>query len=94
MALGNFILDDDFEGFRASYMHSRYQHTNDNDESSELVRSYDYEVADGDSSPRARPQACTRGGGVLDGLRSLKSIEKTDTVAHPARRLRHLRLTR
>ena len=44
----NFILDDDFEGFRASYMHSRYQHTNDNDEFRELVRSYDYQVADGD----------------------------------------------
>ena len=78
----NFILDDDFEGFRASYMHSRYQHTNDNGEFRELVRSYDYEVADGDvTTGETDKLALAFGGGVLDGRGHVTGfIEKTDTA--------------
>ena len=78
----NFILDDDFEGFRASYMHSRYQHTNDNDEFRELVRSYDYQVADGDVvTGETDKLALAFGGGVLDGRGHVTGfIEKTDTA--------------
>ncbi|MCY3813560.1 MAG: TonB-dependent receptor [Gammaproteobacteria bacterium] len=77
----NFILDDDFEGFRASYMHSRYQHTNDNDEFRNLVRSYDYQVADGDVTTGETDKfALAFGGGVLDGRGHVTGfIEKTDT---------------
>ena len=77
----NFILDDDFEGFRASYMHSRYQHTNDNGEFRDLVRSYDYEVADGDVTTGETDKfALAFGGGVLDGRGHVTGfIEKTDT---------------
>ena len=78
----NFILDDDFEGFRASYMHSRYQHTNDNGEFRELVRSYDYQVADGDvTTGETDKLALAFGGGVLDGRGHVTGfIEKTDTA--------------
>lgn len=78
----NFILDDDFEGFRASYMHSRYQHTNDNGEFRELVRSYDYQVADGDVvTGETDKLALAFGGGVLDGRGHVTGfIEKTDTA--------------
>ncbi|MCY4013199.1 MAG: TonB-dependent receptor [Gammaproteobacteria bacterium] len=77
----NFILDDDFEGFRASYMHSRYQHTNDNDEFRDLVRSYDYQVADGDvTTGETDKLALAFGGRVLDGRGHVTGfIEKTDT---------------
>ena len=77
----NFILDDDFEGFRASYMHSRYQHTNDNNEFRDLVRSYDYQVADGDVTTGETDKfALAFGGGVLDGRGHVTGfIEKTDT---------------
>ncbi len=78
----NFILDNDFEGFRASYMHSRYQHTNDNGEFRELVRSYDYQVADGDvTTGETDKLALAFGGGVLDGRGHVTGfIEKTDTA--------------
>ena len=78
----NFILDDDFEGFRASYMHSRYQHTNDNGEFRDLVRSYDYQVADGDvTTGETDKLALAFGGGVLDGRGHVTGfIEKTDTA--------------
>lgn len=78
----NFILDDDFEGFRASYMHSRYQHTNDNDEFRELVRSYNYQVADGDVvTGETDKLALAFGGAVLDGRGHVTGfIEKTDTA--------------
>ena len=77
----NFILDDDFEGFRASYMHSRYQHTNDNGEFRDLVRSYDYQVADGDVvTGETDKLALAFGGSVLDGRGHVTGfIEKTDT---------------
>ncbi len=42
----NFILNEDFEGFKANYMHSFYSHNNDNGEFRDLVRSYDYQLAD------------------------------------------------
>ena len=41
----NFILNDEFEGFKANATHSFYQHTNDNGELRDLVRSFDYETA-------------------------------------------------
>ena len=77
----NFILDDDFEGFRASYMHSRYQHTNDNEEFRDLVRSYDYQVADGEvTTGETDKLALAFGGAVLDGRGHVTGfIEKTDT---------------
>ena len=44
----NFIIDDEFQGFKASYTHSLYQHTNDNDEIRDLVRSFEYRLANKD----------------------------------------------
>ena len=77
----NFILDDDFEGFSASYMHSFYQHANDNGEFRDLVRSYDYQVADEDvTTGETDKLALAFGGTVLDGRGHLTGfIEKTDT---------------
>ena len=78
----NFILDDDFEGFTASYMHSRYQHTNDNGELRDLVRSYDYQVADGDvTTGETDKLAIAFGGSILNGRGHITGfVERTDTA--------------
>ncbi len=78
----NFIIDDEFEGFRASYTHSLYQHTNDNDELRNLVRSYDYALADEDiTTGDTKKLAVAFGGSMFDGRGHITGyIEKTDTA--------------
>ncbi len=78
----NFILDEDFEGFKASYMHSFFQHTNDNDEFRNLVRSYDYALADEDITTGETDKfAIAFGGSVFEGRGHITGfVEKTDTA--------------
>ena len=77
----NFILDEDFEGFKANYMHSFYQHSNDNGEFRDLVRSYDYALADENvTTGETDKLAAAFGGSILDGRGHITGfIEKTDT---------------
>ena len=77
----NFILDDNFEGFRASYLHSFYQHSNDNTELRELVRSYDYQVADESvTTGETNKLALAFGGAIFGGRGHITGfVEKTDT---------------
>ena len=78
----NFILDDGFEGFKASYMHSFYLHENDNVELRDLVRTYDYHVADESvTTGETDKLAVAFGGMIFDGRGHLAGyIEKTDTA--------------
>ena len=78
----NFILDEDFEGFKASYMHSFYQHSNDNGEFRDLVSSHDYRLADKDvTTGEADRLAAAFGGSILDGRGHVTGfVEKTDTA--------------
>ena len=77
----NFIIDDEFEGFKAAVAHSFYQHTNDNDERRNLVREYNFALPDenittGDSTKIA----LAFGGSAFDGRGHMTGyIEKTDT---------------
>ena len=77
----NFILDDEFEGFKASYTHSFYQHKNDNATLRDLVRSFDYEVADGNVTTGGTDKiAVSFGGSVFDGRGHVTGfVERTDT---------------
>ena len=77
----NFILDDDFEGVKANYMHSFHMHRNDNEELRDLVRSYDYHVADENvTTGETDKLAIAFGGTIFDGRGHLTGfIEKTDT---------------
>ena len=78
----NFILDEDFEGFKANYMHSFYSHNNDNGEFRDLVRSYDYQLADEDvTTGETDKLAVAFGGSIFDGRGHITGfIEKTDTA--------------
>ena len=77
----NFIINDEFEGFKASYTHSFYQHTNDNGELRDLVRSFDYALADEDiTTGDTNKLAIAFGGSAFDGRGHITGyIEKTDT---------------
>ena len=77
----NFILDDDFEGFKANYIHSFYQHNNDNHEFRDLVRSFDYELADDNvTTGETNKLAVAFGGTIFDGRGHITGfVEKTDT---------------
>ena len=77
----NFILDDEFEGFKASYTHSFYQHKNDNGKLRDLVRSYNYEVADGNvTTGNTDKIAVAFGGSAFDGRGHITGfVERTDT---------------
>lgn len=77
----NFILDDEFEGFKASYTHSLYQHTNDNDEFRDLVQSFNYQRAPDDvTTGETDKVAVAFGGSVFNGQGHITGfIEKTDT---------------
>lgn len=77
----NFIIDDEFEGFKAGVTHSFYQHTNDNGELRDLVRSYDYALADEDiTTGDTTKLAIAFGGSAFDGRGHITGfIEKTDT---------------
>ena len=77
----NFIIDDEFEGFKAGITHSFYQHTNDNDERRNLVRSNNYALADEDVTTGDTTKiAVAFGGSAFDGRGHMTGyIEKTDT---------------
>ena len=79
----NFILDEDFEGFRANYMHSFYSHNNDNGEFRDLVRSHNYQVADENvTTGETNKLAVAFGGSIFDGRGHITGfLEKTDTAA-------------
>ena len=77
----NFIMNDEFEGFKANVTHSFYQHTNDSNELRDLVRSYDYEVApENITTGETTKLAIAFGGSVFDDRGHVTAfIEKTDT---------------
>ncbi len=77
----NFILDEDFEGFKANYMHSFYQHKNDNGEFRDLVNSFDYALADEDvTTGETDKLALAFGGSVFGGRGHITGfLERTDT---------------
>ena len=77
----NFILDEDFEGFKANYMHSFYQHKNDNGEFRDLVSSYNYGLADENvTTGETNKLAAAFGGSIFDGRGHITGfLEKTDT---------------
>ena len=77
----NFILDEDFEGFKANYMHSFYSHNNDNREFRDLVRSYGYQLADENvTTGETNKLAAAFGGSIFDGRgHVIGFLEKTDT---------------
>lgn len=78
----NFIIDDEFEGFKASYTHSLYQHTNDNGEFRDLVRSFDYALADENiTTGDTKKLAMAFGGSMFDGRGHITGyVERTDTA--------------
>ncbi len=78
----NFIIDDEFEGFKAAVTHSFYQHTNDNGELRDLVRSYDYALADEDITTGDTTKfAIAFGGSAFEGRGHITGyLEKTDTA--------------
>lgn len=77
----NFILDDEFEGFKASYTHSFYQHENDDKGLRNLVESYDYDKAPGDITTGYTDKlAVAFGGSIFEGRGHVTAyIEKTLT---------------
>ena len=77
----NFILDDDFEGFKANYMHSFYQHDNDNRELRDLVSRHDYRLADENvTAGETGKLAAAFGGSIFDGRGHITAFaERTDT---------------
>ena len=77
----NFILDEDFEGFKANYMHSFFSHNNDNGEFRDLVRSYNYDLADENvTTGETNKLAAAFGGSIFDGRGHITGfLEKTDT---------------
>ena len=78
----NFILDEDFEGFKANYMHSFYSHNNDNREFRDLVRSYGFSLADENvTTGETDKLAAAFGGSIFDGRgHVIGFLEKTDTT--------------
>ena len=79
----NFILDDEFEGFKASYTNSFYQHTNDDGRLRNLVDSYDYERAPKDvTTGETEKFSVAFGGPIFDGRGHVTAYaERTDTEA-------------
>ena len=79
----NFILDDEFEGFKASYTNSFYQHTNDDGRLRDLVDSYDYERAPKDvTTGETEKFSVAFGGPIFDGRGHVTAYaERTDTEA-------------
>ena len=77
----NFILDEDFEGFKASATHSFYQHKNDNTALRELVSGYGYALADKDITVGDTTKVSFAfGGDINDGRGHMTAyVEKTDT---------------
>ena len=63
----NFILDDEFEGFKASYQYGFYNHENDNSSLRALVDSYNYEKAPSDVQTGDTNKVSLAFGGDIDG---------------------------
>ena len=77
----NFILDEDFEGFKASATHSFYQHKNDNTALRELVSGYGYALADNDITVGDTTKVSFAFGGDINNGRGhiTAYVEKKDT---------------
>ncbi|MCY4129558.1 MAG: TonB-dependent receptor [Gammaproteobacteria bacterium] len=77
----NFILDDEFDGFKANATHSFYQHTNDDGTLRDLVESFDYEVApENITTGETTKLSIAFGGAMFDDRGHVTAfIEKTDT---------------
>ena len=77
----NFVLDEDFEGFKSSVTHSFYQHKNDNSDLRDLVASYDYALADKNIRVGDTTKVAFAFGGDIDNGRGHMTafVEKTDT---------------
>jgi outer membrane receptor protein involved in Fe transport len=79
----NFILNDEFEGFKASYTNSFYTHSNDDGRLRDLVDSYDYERAPGSvTTGETEKFSVAFGGPIFDGRGHVTAYaERTDTEA-------------
>ena len=77
----NFILDDDFEGFKATYQYGFYNHENDNSSLRALVDSYNYEKAPSDVQTGDTNKVAIAFGGDIDGGKGhiTAFFEHTDT---------------
>ena len=77
----NFILDDEFNGFKAAYSHGFYNHENDNSSLRELVKSYGYKQAPSDVQTGDTGKFSIAFGGDIDGGRGhiTAYMEHTDT---------------
>lgn len=79
----NFILNDEFEGFKASYTNSFYSHSNDDGRLRDLVDSYDYDRAPSSvTTGETEKFSIAFGGPIFDGRGHITAYaEKTDTEA-------------
>tara|TARA_B100000029_G_scaffold516450_1_gene629927 strand:+ start:6334 stop:9339 length:3006 start_codon:yes stop_codon:yes gene_type:complete len=77
----NFILDDEFEGFKAAYSHGFYNHENDNGALRSLVKSYNYKQAPSDVQTGDTGKFSIAFGGSIDDGRGHVTafLEHTDT---------------
>ena len=76
----NFILDDEFEGFKASYSHGFYNHENDNSSLRSLVESYNYEKAPSDVQTGETDKFSIAFGGTIGDRGHVTAyVEHTDT---------------
>jgi len=77
----NFVLDDEFEGFKAAYSHGFYNHKNDSSSLREIHRSYGYENAPKDVQTGDTGKfSIAFGGDINDGKGHVTAFfEHTDT---------------
>ena len=77
----NFVLDDEFVGFKASYQHGFYNHENDNSSLRKLQKSYGYANAPSDVQTGDTGKFSIAFGGDIDGGKGHVTafFEHTDT---------------
>jgi iron complex outermembrane recepter protein len=77
----NFVLNDEFEGFKAAYSHGFYNHENDNTSLRALVKSYGYDQAPSDVQTGDTAKfSMAFGGDINDGKGHVTAFfEHTDT---------------
>jgi outer membrane receptor protein involved in Fe transport len=77
----NFVLDDEFVGFKAAYSHGFYNHENDNSKLQKLQKSYGYANAPSDVQTGDTGKFSMAFGGDIDGGKGHVSafFEHTDT---------------
>ena len=77
----NFVLDDEFEGFKAAYSHGFYNHENDNSSLRALVKKYGYAQAPSDVQTGDTGKfSIAFGGDINDGKGHVTAfMEHTDT---------------